>query len=89
MSATHLYSDTETEIVEVEKTIRGRDCLFRVEVVSNYSTWREVDEDGRGYTHTEFNGFESQIQEDEDFKNQPKPSPNQIEQIISEAETKI
>ena len=30
LSAEHLYSDTETEIVEVEKflTIRGKHCLF-------------------------------------------------------------
>jgi hypothetical protein len=83
MSANHLYSDTESDIVDVEKTIRGKDCLFTVEVKAHYSTWREVDEDGRGYTHTEFNGYETRIFDEEKL---PKMTKKQKEEIILQAQ---
>ena len=88
LSAEHLYSDTETEIVEVEKTIRGKDCLFTVEVKANYSTWREYDGEGHSCTTTESNGYETRIF-DEDKKNFPKLTKNQRAEIIKEAESKL
>lgn len=85
MSANYLYSETESDIVDVEKTIRGKDCTFTVEVKANYSTWREVDEDGRGYTHTEFNGYETRIFDESKL---PKMTKKQKEEIISQAQEK-
>ena len=88
LSAEHLFSDTETEIVEVEKTIRGKNCLFTIEVKANYSTWREFDGEGHSSTHTEFNGYETRIF-DEDKKDFPKLTKNQRASIIQEAESKL
>jgi hypothetical protein len=87
LSAEHLFSDTETEIVEVTKTIRGKDCLFTIEVKANYSTWREFDNEGHSCTSTEFNGYETRIF-DEDRKDFPKLTKNQRAEIIQEAESK-
>lgn len=85
LSAEHLYSDTETEIVEVTKTIRGKECLFTIEVKANYSTWREYDNEGHSCTSTEFNGYETRIF-DEDSKDFPKLTKKQREEIIETAQ---
>lgn len=88
LSAEHLFSDTETEIVEVEKNIRGKKHLFTIEVKANYSTWREYDNEGHSCTYTEFNGYETRLF-DEDRKDFPKITKNQRSEIIKEAESKI
>lgn len=85
LSAEHLFSDTETEIVEVTKTIRGKDCLFTVEVKANYSTWSESDNEGHSCTTTEFEGYETRIF-DEDKKDFPKLTKKQKQEIIETAQ---
>jgi hypothetical protein len=82
MSAHKIYSETQISTVEVEETIRGKICYFDVKVEWVDSAWREVDEDGRGYSTSESSEPIATIMNEED---NPKLTEKQRDTILTKA----